>query len=580
VYQQCRGAQLVAGALCLLILQCWPQQAAATANLAVELQPAEQPSAANGEPANDDDQPPPHHDRRINPPPTRAERGSRPPAERLPQDGEGEASALVKGLSAPDSPYPDWVVCERSLVAGMEEVRMWDVTMQLASLVPGQVFTITADEGKYDHATGMAELWGDVVVTTEDGPTLKSEHFTYAPEEGRAQVSGIDLVMPLSAFATEDQLRDDGPRAEFGSHFYTPQPENIFLRAREADFSIAEDGSEYILRDVVLTHHPHPRPDLIVKVRELRMGADNRIVMKGVGIEISGRQLITWPHFVYRIGGSDRMVSFDPSVQYDNEDGLAGKLGTSYKFGDFRIENLLDYSRRHDLLSNWSLVYEPFDGAEFGLETGDRADFDIHGNDLVRTADYNFTYHQFVKGRNVWIRDAEIAAEYGDLTALMIIPTGWTNPYQRRESTRLFIDGKVEFPLKPIGGKWFMTSGAQGRFVHYGSINHDYRAIGGRIGVIWQHDGFDHFLLYKLNLTDGVPWFSFDELSQHELDLMTSFRFVDDWRHVMRVRYDFAESEFSQFKVSALKRQRTYEIGMYWDFARENAGLEFGLLVE
>lgn len=29
-----------------------------------------------------------------------------------------------------------------------------------------------------------------------------------------------------------------------------------------------------------------------------------------------------------------------------------------------------------------------------------------------------------------------------------------------------------------------------------------------------------------------------------------------------------------------MKKQRTYEIGLFWDFARENAGIEFGLLTD
>jgi hypothetical protein len=29
-----------------------------------------------------------------------------------------------------------------------------------------------------------------------------------------------------------------------------------------------------------------------------------------------------------------------------------------------------------------------------------------------------------------------------------------------------------------------------------------------------------------------------------------------------------------------MRRQRSYELGMYYDFARESAGLELGLLVD
>jgi hypothetical protein len=44
--------------------------------------------------------------------------------------------------------------------------------------------------------------------------------------------------------------------------------------------------------------------------------------------------------------------------------------------------------------------------------------------------------------------------------------------------------------------------------------------------------------------------------------------------------YDIDDDEFDLLQVGALKRQRTFEVGLYWDFARENAGIEFGLLLD
>ena len=76
------------------------------------------------------------------------------------------------------------------------------------------------------------------------------------------------------------------------------------------------------------------------------------------------------------------------------------------------------------------------------------------------------------------------------------------------------------------------------------------------------------------------PLMGFDAVRRQELDFATQFHLHRRWRHVFHGTYDIDREEFDKFEVGALRRQHSYEIGMYWDFVRESAGLEFGLVID
>jgi hypothetical protein len=116
--------------------------------------------------------------------------------------------------------------------------------------------------------------------------------------------------------------------------------------------------------------------------------------------------------------------------------------------------------------------------------------------------------------------------------------------------------------------------------VNYEDANEEYRVAGGRAALVWRQKGFDHIVEYRLNNVQGRAVFPFDTVRERELDFLTSVRLFSSWRHVIRGVYDFDADEFTTLQIGAMKRQKSFEVGMYWDLARDNAGLEFGLLTD
>ena len=311
------------------------------------------------------------------------------------------------------------------------------------------------------------------------------------------------------------------------------------------------------------------------------MTNDEHIILEGFSVNMSGVELFSWPRVSRNLRGGDRMISLSfPIVRFEKDVGFAWKQGVRFDFDYVNAELLLDYAADYGLLSNAFAYIEPLPGSELGIEAGTRSVFDINRVSVERRADYNLVFRQKTAFDNDWLRDLVFSAEYGNMVAFTPARPDEGIPAERHEDTRLFGDGWVEFPLVRLGEDLYLTTGAVGRYVEYEDAGLDYRVAGGFGGVIYRRDGFDHFVLYRANRTSGEPLFSFDEVRQREVDFMTSLRLHPEWRHVIRGIYDIEEGEFNQLKVSALKKQKTYEIGMFWDFARESAGLELGLLVD
>ena len=69
-------------------------------------------------------------------------------------------------------------------------------------------------------------------------------------------------------------------------------------------------------------------------------------------------------------------------------------------------------------------------------------------------------------------------------------------------------------------------------------------------------------------------------MRREQLDFATSVQTLPSWRNVLRGSYDPLEEEFDRLQLGTFKQQKSYEMGVYWDFARESAEFEFGLRFE
>lgn len=462
------------------------------------------------------------------------------------------------------------------------QIAAHDGTLYVASILADGTLVVTADEIGFNTNSGVASVAGDVLIELA-GTALRLEcaEFYYDPLMEIAEVTGARLSVPLNALIDEDQLTDDGPRATFGNDFYTPLPENVRVTCAQARLSLDPRSSEFVLSDVTLCHHPAPDPDLFIHADELRLGADDRVTLRGASLQLSGMELLAWPKITRDLREQKRRYGLEfPIVRFEKDVGVAWKQGVNMDLDVVKLDALLDYSPEYGLLSNYYSFTEPGPGIQLGIESGTRSVFDINRVSVERRSDYNLIYSQYVKANNDWLRDALIRVEYGEIVAFTPAQLDDGIPAERQEDTRLFADGWVELPLVPLGGGVYLTTSLIGRFVDYEDTAEHYSAVGAQGGLIWRHGQFDHFLVYRAHRIGGHPVFSFDEVRQREVDFMTSVRIHPDWRHVVRGIYDVEEGEFNQLKVSALRRQRTYEMGFFWDFARESAGLEMGLLVD
>lgn len=454
-------------------------------------------------------------------------------------------------------------------------------TLYITSLVEDETLTAQADYISFDTSTGDAELSGNVVLELEGTDLrLDCEELEYDPLMGQLAVTGLSINLPLEWFAKEGQLGEQQLRANFGDSIYTPLPDNIRLMAAEATLAIDSARREIVVRDVKLSHHTRPDPDLYVHADVLRLTADGFVIIEGFSVHMSGIELFSWPRVSRNLHGRDRPLSLDfPIVRFEKDVGFAWKQGVTVDLKSAQADILLDYAPDYGLLSNFQLSFNPYAGTELGIETGTRSVFDINRVSVERRSDYNLLWRQSLTGDG-WFRNLDVAVEYGEIAAFTPAQPLQGIPAQRQEDTRVYGDGQLEFPLVGLGSNLYLTTGAVGRFVEYEDANQRYRVAGAYGGLIFHQNNFDHFVLYRANRIDGEPLFSFDEMRQREVDVMTSFRLHPEWRHVIRGIYDIDDGEFNQLKVSALKKQKTYEIGMFWDFARESAGIEMGLLVD
>lgn len=497
----------------------------------------------------------------------------------------GLCLAWPAAVGAQDEPLPDNLEAANAELDAEGIVHAsGGAAITISSMINGATVRVEAETVDYNTKTGEADMSGSVSVTVlEYGFNINCDSFHYDPLLRQMDVTGIRVAVPLNAVLQRDEVLFES-RMSSGKHFYNFRPETIFLAAGRAHFDLSADAlgqSDFVIEDVKLTHSPRSDADFYITAQELRLTADERIVLKQIGLHISGLDLGDWPSISRRLHPKPGLIGYEaPKVGFDRDHGLMIKQPVNLNFDGFKIDSLLDYSGDYGVRAHSYGYFEPVPGMKLGVAYGSRSMNDRLRRSYVLTEEYNASLRQRFKLHGPVIDDAWYVLEYGHLIATPEGRQNSTGSVKRAEETRGAADATVKFALIPLGNKLYLATGAQGKFVLYQDKETEYRSVGGEAGLVLIQGGFEHYVLYQHNFTSGTPEFAIDEVRERELSFATSVSVLPEWRHVIRGVYDIDREEFDKLQIGAMKKQRSYEVGVYWDVARNDAGLEIGLLLE
>lgn len=456
------------------------------------------------------------------------------------------------------------------------------VELRIVSILEEGALLCSAEAGEYNSETGAARLSGNVDIQLEgSGLVLRCDSMEFEPMLGRFSVDGLVVGLPFDAIIPAERLPREEPHTGGSSHFFSATPEAVYLRAERLRVEQSSARSEYVLSGVRLTHSPRPDPDLFVTASEARLEPGRRVLFKDVALVVSGFQVLAWPRLSRGLVKEKRLYGFGiPKVRFDNDIGVGWAQPFSVDAGMLKADGMLDYSPEYGLRS-WALAYnEPTPGLRVGVAAGVISAVDVRLRDVRRRDFATLTYQQTLPSPLPGLRTASFSAEYGEVAAYTDPLPGAHLPGVYAYDKRFAAEASVDLTPVPLAEDLYFTGAGRAAFFDYSDSGKDYDVLGGSAGLIYHQPGFDNYLLYRLNSTSGEPVFSFDEVRERELDFAASLRLHPEWRHVVRGIYDVDRDEFDQLEVGAMKRQRSYEIGMYWDFARESAGVELGLLMQ
>lgn len=512
------------------------------------------------------------------------------PAETQAREVPAEQCAPVEVLPPADCPVPDGPPeLPDSFSAGSAELgpeglisASGGVELRITSVLEDGVLLCRSETGEYSSETGEARLAGAVTLQLEgSGLLLHCTALEFDPLLGRLSVEGLEIGLPFDAIVPLDRLPQDEPHTGGHSHFFSPTPQAVYLKADRLRVERSAARSEYVLSGVRLTHSPRPDPDLYVTAAEARLEPGQRVVFKDVALVVSGFQVLSWPRVSRGLVKEHRLYGFGiPKLRFDNDIGVGWAQPFRLDAEMLKADGILDYSPEYGLRS-WAFAYtEPAPGLKLGVAAGVKSSVDVRLRDVRRRDFATLTYEQSLPSPLPGVSRARFSAEYGEIAAYTDPLPGAQLPGVYAFDGRFAASAGVDFTPLLLAGELYLTGAGRAAYYDYRDAGEQYEVFGGSAGLIYHQPGFDNYVLYSLNSASGRPVFSFDEVRERELDFAASLRLHPEWRHVVRGIYDVDRDEFDQLEVGAMKRQRSYEVGMYWDFARESAGVELGLLMD
>jgi hypothetical protein len=465
---------------------------------------------------------------------------------------------------------------------GIVRIKGGGVRLFINSLVAGTTITVYADSAIYNTLTGEAELSGGVMLEVPSVQLrLDCSYFNYDPLMERMHIEGAQLKLPLGLLPP-GVLAERSIRPGFTGHFYTPDPEYIYVKTALGLIDYNPRRRAFEMSEVRLTTSSHPNPGFYLQARNLSIGQDNRLRLTGIAVHMSGLKLLAWPSYKRGPRKEAQPLSFGfPSVSVDRNEGLSWKQPVTLNFGHYQAEGVADYADEYGLLLSTRITQEISPGFNFTLRSGvrnvsglDRERIE-RGDSLVSELSYD------VKQPADGVERLRLNAEYGEVTATTPRRPGQPEISQV-EATRLAASGMIDFSPVLLGNGVFMTFGGRASYVDYGGLDDHYSVYGGEAGLVLPspHDDFNNYIVYRYRETDGNPRMGFDEVRREELDFAGQLKLQPGWRQTLHGVYDIDKQLFDTLELGAMRRQRSYELGMYYDFARESAGLELGLLVD
>jgi hypothetical protein len=338
--------------------------------------------------------------------------------------------------------------------------------------------------------------------------------------------------------------------------------------------------TEVQLSDVKIALSSHPNPDFFISAKRVELEDSETVVLHGLRLSVSGFDWLSWPRLKRHLNKPVAPLSFStPQLQVDREFGLAVKQGVTFNLDEIHTEALLDYSPSYGLLAKSHSYIEPRVGTRLGIKFGRGTLSNIQRDTVQLKDNYNLVLGQDFNTGGA-LQTLKFDAEYGHVHEKIPGRPGAGIPDRIVEDDRFFNNLDLQFRPVALGAGWYFSSAARARFVRYESANDDYSTLGASAGVVLRQDGFDHFVIYRYNQVSGEPLFSIDEVRREQLDFATSFQAAPRWRNVVRGSYDTLDEDFDRLQLGTLKQQRSYELGLYWDFARESAELAFQLRLE
>lgn len=481
-----------------------------------------------------------------------------------------------------------------------ELLRAEQPSFRITSLSSRDVIIITADLGEYHRQTGDTELWGNVSIGLEGDPAMLScEYFSWEPVMERMEISDLHLNLPLNLLLS-DGLPEQRIRPRFSGHLYETLPELLILNSTSVRLNFSELHRSFELEDVQFTHSPHPDPDLFFTARSIQVDPDRGLHFRGLALHASGTTIFTLDRLNRSLKGEQNIYGFGfPEVRIHKDVGFSWKQPANLRLAELENDFVIEMSEARGISIRGESFVEPLPGLKLGAKYGNERVKDYLQKSYERIDDLTMFATHTADRPNDILEYSHLEFEYGKVHATR----DFNDPELDRATTqagelpgenngfgvsdrRLYGAGQWDFRLIPIGEDLYMSSGVQGHYVNYNDADQYYSAFGGELGIVAPEGDFNHYLQYRFNAINGDrdnkgrPLMGFDAVRRQELDFATQLRLKRNWRHVLHGVYDIDREEFDKLEVGALRRQHSYEIGMYWDFVRESAGLEFGLVID
>lgn len=206
---------------------------------------------------------------------------------------------------------------------------------------------------------------------------------------------------------------------------------------------------------------------------------------------------------------------------------------------------------------NWDILY--------GYER-QRRDFMDESVKVFRNPDFNWRFKDYEPIRNFMVDGG--------------VMYGYLEEQQRRvDSSRLGFHLGVKYDPIPLGNPDTTLLLGGGWRGNYYAGNEDYQVFSGSIGV--NHIDKGKYSIgatyYKREEIGYSPFVHDREDVLDEAEFRSRIRLADEWSTGVNVRYDIENEKYRDAQLYIIRLFNSFQVSLGWDFADNNAKLEFGI---